>query len=149
MPCREQAAAPALPHPSLGCARGRVSQRPGPAPALAVVQELVGRCRAPAPAPIAVGPPVGVEERLDDAPGLLDRLLAGEERMVAAERGFEEDLVRGWALATLLGELGTLTRNTIVFSSGARITKIAVPTPLQRRAFDLIGVRVPTELKAM
>jgi hypothetical protein len=53
------------------------------------------------------------------------------------------------SFATLLGELGTLTRNTIVFSSGARITKIAVPTPLQRRAFDLIGVRVPTELKAM
>jgi hypothetical protein len=53
------------------------------------------------------------------------------------------------SFATLLGELGTLTRNTIVFSSGARITKIAVPTPLQRRAFDLIGVPVPTELKAM
>jgi hypothetical protein len=53
------------------------------------------------------------------------------------------------SFATLLGELATLTRNTIVFSGGARITKIAVPTPLQRRAFDLIGVPVPTELKAM
>jgi hypothetical protein len=53
------------------------------------------------------------------------------------------------SFGTLLGELGTLTRNTIVFASGPRITKIAVPTPLQRRAFDLIGVPVPTALRAM
>jgi hypothetical protein len=52
------------------------------------------------------------------------------------------------SFGTLLGELATLTRNTIVFATGARITKIAVPTPLQRRAFDLIGVPVPTELRA-
>jgi hypothetical protein len=36
-----------------------------------------------------------------------------------------------------------------VFTGGARTTKLAVPTPLQRRAFDLIGVPVPIELKAM
>jgi hypothetical protein len=53
------------------------------------------------------------------------------------------------SFATLLDELGTLTRNTVVFSSGARVTKIATPTPLQRRAFDLIGVPVPIELSAM
>lgn len=53
------------------------------------------------------------------------------------------------SFATLLAEMATLTRNTIVFASGGRITKIAVPTPLQRRAFDLIGVLVPTELKTM
>jgi len=53
------------------------------------------------------------------------------------------------SFATLLDELGTLTRNTIVPSGGARVTKIAVPAPLQRRAFELIGVPVPTELKAM
>ena len=53
------------------------------------------------------------------------------------------------SFATLLDELATLTRNTIVFAGGARITKLATPTPLQRRAFDLIGVPVPTELKAM
>ena len=50
---------------------------------------------------------------------------------------------------TLLGELATLTRNTIVFANGARITKLAVPTPLQRRAFELVGVPVPLELKPM
>jgi hypothetical protein len=53
------------------------------------------------------------------------------------------------SFGTLLSELATLTRNTIVFAGGARITKLAIPTPLQRRAFDLIGVPVPIELKAM
>ena len=50
------------------------------------------------------------------------------------------------AAAGLGGEPADLA---VVFASGARITKIAVSTPLQRRAFDLIGVPVPTELKAM
>lgn len=49
-------------------------------------------------------------------------------------------------LATLLAELGTLTRNTIVFTGSARITKLALPTPLQRRAFELIGAPIPIQL---
>lgn len=49
-------------------------------------------------------------------------------------------------LATLLDELATLTRNTIVFTGGARITKLALPTPLQRQAFQLIGAPIPTQL---
>jgi hypothetical protein len=53
------------------------------------------------------------------------------------------------SFATLLGELGSLTRNTVVFADGVRVTKLAAPTPLQRRAFELIGVPVPFELKAM
>jgi hypothetical protein len=50
------------------------------------------------------------------------------------------------SLATLLDELATLTRNTIVFTGGARITKLAQPTPLQRRAFELIGTPIPIHL---
>jgi hypothetical protein len=50
------------------------------------------------------------------------------------------------SFATLLDELATLTRNTIVFTGGARITKLATPTPLQRRAFELIGAPIPIEL---
>ncbi|MGH9107037.1 MAG: hypothetical protein ACRDZX_14635 [Acidimicrobiales bacterium] len=50
---------------------------------------------------------------------------------------------------SLLGELDTLTRNTVIFTGGARITKLAQPTPLQRRAFELIGVPIPLELKPM
>jgi hypothetical protein len=53
------------------------------------------------------------------------------------------------SFATLLGELATLTRNTIVFSGGARVTNLTATTPLQRRAFELIGGPVPIELKAM
>jgi hypothetical protein len=53
------------------------------------------------------------------------------------------------SFATVLDELATLTRNTIVFAGGARITKLATPTPLQRRAFELIGVPIPIELHPM
>ena len=53
------------------------------------------------------------------------------------------------SFSTLLDELAALTRNVIVFTNGARITKLAIPTPLQRRAFELVGVPVPIELKAM
>lgn len=52
------------------------------------------------------------------------------------------------SFATLLDELATLTRNTIVFTGGARITKLATPTPLQRRAFELIGAPIPIHLSA-
>ena len=53
------------------------------------------------------------------------------------------------SFATLLAELATLTRNTIVFAGGNRVTKLSTPTPLQRRAFELIGAPVPIELKPM
>ena len=49
-------------------------------------------------------------------------------------------------LATLLNHLATLTRNTITFTGGARIDKLAIPTPLQRRAFELIGTPIPLVL---
>jgi hypothetical protein len=49
-------------------------------------------------------------------------------------------------LSTLLDELATLTRNTIVFAGATRITKLALPTPLQRQAFELIGTPIPIEL---
>ncbi|MGH8990527.1 MAG: IS1634 family transposase [Acidimicrobiia bacterium] len=51
------------------------------------------------------------------------------------------------SLATLFDELATLTRNTIVYGGGIRIDQLAVPTPTQRRAFELIGAPIPTELK--
>lgn len=50
------------------------------------------------------------------------------------------------SFATLLDELATLTRNIVVFEYGARITKLALPTPLQRRAFELIGAPIPLAL---
>jgi hypothetical protein len=52
------------------------------------------------------------------------------------------------SFSSLLAHLGTLTRNTVVFAGGVRIDKLSVPTPLQRRAFELVGAPIPTRLKA-
>jgi hypothetical protein len=49
-------------------------------------------------------------------------------------------------LSSLLNHLATLTRNTVVFSGGVRIEQLTLPTPLQRRAFELIGAPIPTKL---
>ena len=50
------------------------------------------------------------------------------------------------SFTTLLNHLGTLTRNTVVFAGGVKIEKLSIPTPTQRKAFELIGVPVPTTL---
>ncbi|MGH8940274.1 MAG: IS1634 family transposase, partial [Actinomycetes bacterium] len=51
------------------------------------------------------------------------------------------------SLATLLDHLATLTRDTIVFAdSGVTIDKLALPTPTQRQAFQLIDAPVPHTL---
>ncbi len=47
----------------------------------------------------------------------------------------------------LLAHLGQLTRNTVAFA-GQRFEKIANPTPVQRRAFELLGAPVPLTLAA-
>ena len=49
-------------------------------------------------------------------------------------------------LSSLLNHLATLTRNTVVFPGGVRVDKLTLPTPLQRRAFELIGVPIPNKL---
>ena len=49
-------------------------------------------------------------------------------------------------LATLLNYLATLTRNTVVFAGGVRIEKLALPTALQRQAFELVGVPIPRRI---
>jgi transposase len=49
-------------------------------------------------------------------------------------------------LSSLLNHLSTLTRNTVVFPGGVRIDKLTVPTPLQRKAFELIGAPIPITL---
>jgi hypothetical protein len=46
----------------------------------------------------------------------------------------------------LLGHLSTLDRQTIVFS-GQRIEKLTSPTPVQARAFELLGAPVPLALR--
>ena len=46
----------------------------------------------------------------------------------------------------LLGHLSTLDRQTIVFA-GQRIEKLTSPTPVQARAFELLGAPVPLALR--
>jgi hypothetical protein len=41
---------------------------------------------------------------------------------------------------TLLHELATLTRNTCRFPNSPSFTQLAKPTPLQAKAFELLGV---------
>jgi hypothetical protein len=47
-----------------------------------------------------------------------------------------------YSFTGLLEHLGTLTRNTIKFA-GQHFDKIATPTPVQRRAFELLGAPIP------
>ncbi|MCI2976578.1 MAG: hypothetical protein MP439_10990, partial [Ferrimicrobium sp.] len=47
------------------------------------------------------------------------------------------------SFGTLLAHLGTLTRNTVEFGQGIQIEQLSVPTPLQRRVFELIGSPIP------
>jgi len=50
---------------------------------------------------------------------------------------------------TLLTHLSTLTRNTIRLPAQGGVTfeKLTLPTPLQRRAFELLGVTIPLRFK--
>jgi hypothetical protein len=50
------------------------------------------------------------------------------------------------SFATLLAHLGTMTKNTVEFSQGIQIEQLSVPTPLQRRVFELIGSPIPTTI---
>jgi hypothetical protein len=43
---------------------------------------------------------------------------------------------------TLLGDLATLTRNTVCFGGQKMLTVLSTPTPVQRRAFTLLGVEL-------
>jgi hypothetical protein len=62
----------------------------------------------------------------------------------AAKRNAGELPVRKYG--DLLSHLSTLDRQTITFS-GQQITKLTEPTPVQRRAFELLGAPIPLTLK--
>ena len=69
-----------------------------------------------------------IEERLHDAPLLLDAVLPGEADAVPDERGLEKDLVRRRALPTLLGELDVeLIRSAPVASARRALTISRTP----------------------
>ncbi|MHB8289849.1 MAG: hypothetical protein ACYDEY_11540 [Acidimicrobiales bacterium] len=84
---------------------------------------------------------------------LVVRLVAPARRSPAAlanaSRRHHDDNQVIHSLAIHLDELATLTGNTIVFDGRVRITKLPIPTPLQRKAFELIGAPISLQLKAV
>ena len=46
------------------------------------------------------------------------------------------------SLRSLLADLATLTRNTVRFGGGTTMEILATPTPLQRRAFELLAIKL-------
>jgi len=69
------------------------------------------------------------------------------DALAKASRQQSTDGERLHSFGSLLDHLGTLTRDEIVFTGGARIHKLANQTPTQRKAFQLIDATVPTSLK--
>jgi hypothetical protein len=88
----------------------------------------------------------------DEEPPLRTNPVAPAERSVSARRKAAAKVnsdgheVRGFR--ELLEHLGSLTRNTMVSSSGpvATFELLATPTLTQRRAFELLGAAVPLTL---
>jgi hypothetical protein len=67
----------------------------------------------------------------------------------ARRKAFTQRLVLGdgttqpvHSLQTLLADLATLTRNTVCFAGQQMLTVHTTPTPIQRRAFSLLGVKL-------
>jgi len=48
------------------------------------------------------------------------------------------------SFATLLADLANLTRNTVRFGDALPVTVLSRPTPVQRRAFQLLGLKHDT-----
>jgi len=65
-------------------------------------------------------------------------------RKAAAKRTDDGQPVHSFR--TLLSDLATLTRNTVRFGNGIDAIILATPTPLQQRAFELLGVSPTADL---
>ncbi|WP_423782754.1 IS1634 family transposase [Ferrimicrobium acidiphilum] len=83
-----------------------------------------------------------IPERHDPvAPALRSRDARAKD---ATKLGADGEIIHSFA--TLLTDLGTLTRNTAEFTQGIQIEQLSVSTPLQRRVFELIGSPIPTTI---
>jgi hypothetical protein len=63
-----------------------------------------------------------------------------------ASRGASADGTPLRSFGGILDHLATLTRNTITLPGGQHYNKLATPTAIQRRAFELLNTPVPTTL---
>ncbi|MGD0607868.1 MAG: IS1634 family transposase [Streptosporangiaceae bacterium] len=71
--------------------------------------------------------------------------LRSSRALMKDARKEDEDRLPLYRYRDLLGHLATLSRQTINFN-GQRIEKITLPTPVQARAFELLGRSVPVAL---
>lgn len=89
----------------------------------------------------------------DEQPPERDDPVASAQRSIHAyHKASRQTLPDGQpvhSLPTLLDHLAALTRDDIIFNdgSGARIQKLAEPTPTQRRAFELLETPIPMRIK--
>src|SRR5947209_819391 len=90
-------------------------------PAPEAGDQSIGAGRPPRAGGVRLGVGRLVEQRLDDPPGLLDGVLAGEVGAVTDQRGVQQDLVRCRSLAAFLRELHLeldLARSRLVGAEG-------------------------------
>jgi hypothetical protein len=85
------------------------------------------------------------DEHEDEAQAQRSSVVAKARRspqaQAKAQRGLAEDGTPGHSFKTLLGDLGTLCRNTIrLKSTDAVFTEFTTPTRIQDKAFKLLGV---------
>lgn len=70
----------------------------------------------------------------------------GAERKARSKHNAEGAPVRG--LRTLLSHMGTLCKNVVALAgTGVRYYQLTKPTPIQRRAFELLGARLDVARK--
>jgi hypothetical protein len=98
----------------------------------------------------ALAPILFDDHQPGDAANSRPNMVAPAERSAAAKRKAKtkmtEDHLPVHSFRTLLTDLATITKNTVevkpIRNDPARFEKLTRPTPLQQRAFDLLGVRL-------
>jgi hypothetical protein len=98
----------------------------------------------------ALAPILFDDHQPGDAANSRPNIVAPAERSAAAKRKAKtkmtEDHLPVHSFRTLLADLATITKNTVevkpIRNDPARFEKLTRPTPLQQRAFDLLGVRL-------
>ena len=98
----------------------------------------------------ALAPILFDDHQPGDAANSRPNIVAPAERSAAAKRKAKtkmtEDHLPVHSFRTLLADLATITKNTVevkpINNDLARFEKLTRPTPLQQRAFDLLGVRL-------
>src|SRR5215218_6777661 len=80
-------------------------RHPGAVPAAVRGDQLVSLLRPPGPLGVGMDRGRAVEQGLEDPPGLLDAVLAGEAGGLADHRGVQQHLVGGRPFTPFLGEL--------------------------------------------